>query len=407
MGSIKLLYIPTIMFFISKTGKVKAFIKSFNTEKTVFIIALAYIIFRTLLGGEPLYLWDWIVSFLEVMIVPCFIIGFMNSSGFGSLESMTRCLLVVGAVATIISMLCIAFPPINDFVRTYILHITSDMRAFEHSFRGFGISESLSSQYGYVQGIMVILGMMFLKSNRWFLYFLPFVLLSAFVNARTGVIVAVVGVVVYLVYNRNYSYSMVIIALSAILVANFDAVLELVIPNDMTRLWITDFIEQMDAVMVEGVEGSRQTDKLFGQMIILPETPEKWIIGRGFNLRANDMGFDNSDVGFIQQLNYGGIIYVIILVSLILYATLRLFRSKNKLFGFFFLIVFVIINIKTHYLLNSGAFRIMMFTYYVLLLNSKVDGVNKKLSLLRNRCPNIGFRYLFLFIYCYGYYSNI
>ena len=384
MGSIKLLYIPTILLLITKSYKVKAFLKVFNTERNVFIIALGFIIIRTLLGGEPIYLWDWVGSFLEVMIVPCFIIRFMSSSGFGSFESMAKSLLVVGAVATVISMLCLSIPPVNDFVRINILHFTSDMRAFEHSFRGYGISESVSSQYGYVQGIMVVLGVMFIKSNRWFLYFLPFVLLSALVNARTGAIVAVLGIVLYLVYNKNYSYSLVIIAVSALFILNFDAVLDLIIPNEKTRYWIKDFIEQMDAVMDEGVEGSRQASTLFGHMFILPETTEEWIIGRGFNLRANDMGLDNSDVGFIQQLNYGGLIYVFILVGLIIYATRRLFVTKHKFFAFFFLLVFVIINIKTHYLLNSGAFRVMMLTYYMLLIYTKGTGYHRRLSVINN-----------------------
>ena len=370
LGSVKFLYLPAVYYLFVRAAWIKKFFIVFKGERSIFFLAFIYVLLRTFIGGEVIFIWEIIVSFVEVMLIPCCLMLYMSQLGFGGKDMIIKNILIVGAVGTLITMLCLTIPPINSFVRDSIMHITSGMRAFDHSFRGFGISESLSSQYGYIQGIMVAFGAFFFKKNKWFALYIPFALLSAFVNARTGVIVAVSGVIIYLLYNRNYLYSLLLIGVTFLFVTYFDAILKIVVPNSETRMWISDFIMQIDAIMVGGIEDSRQTEFIFEQMIILPETLEQWIIGRGFNLGANDMFFVNSDVGFIQQLNYGGVIYMIVLLSFVFYTFSRLIKSKNRLYGVFFLLVFLVLNIKTHYILNSGSFRLMMLVYYVFILDA-------------------------------------
>ena len=368
MGSIKLLYIPAFFLLIKNGGLKSLFFRTFRTEFSFFAIIFMFVLLRTAMGGQLIFVWATIVSFIEVVIVPLFVISFLQKKGLNSNDSIVRALLLVGAVGTVISMMCLTIPPLNSFVRDNIMHITSDMRAFDHSFRGFGISESLSSQYGYIQGVFVVLGAIYFKNNKWFVYFLPFALLSAFINARTGVIVAAVGIVIYLLYNRNFFYSIIIAAASLLLYTNIESFIGALVPDADTQAWISDFFLQMDSMMDEGVEGSRQADILFGRMFVLPDTPDQWIFGRGISLFRNEIGIDSSDVGFILQLNYGGIIYLILLNSFVLHIVFRLFKNKQKLFAVFFLAVYAILNIKCNYILDSGAFRLMMLLYYVMIL---------------------------------------
>ena len=379
MGSVKLLYIPAFYLLITNGGLKSLFFRTFSTECKFFAIIFTFVLLRTAMGGQPIFVWATIVSFIEAVILPLFVISFLLNRGLKSKESIVRSLLLVGAVGTIISMLCLTIPPLNSFVRDNIMHITSDMRAFDHSFRGFGISESLSSQYGYIQGILFVLGAIYFKDNKWFAYFLPFVLLSAFINARTGVIVAAVGIIIYLLYNRNYIYSIIIAAVIVLLYANIEAFIGALVPDADTQAWISDFFLQMESMMDEGIEGSRQADILFGQMFILPDTPEQWVFGRGLSLFRNEIGIDSSDVGFILQLNYGGIMYLLLLNIFMLYLVFRLMKNNQKLFAAFFLAVYMILNIKSNYILDSGAFRLMMLLYYVMIL----EGVNLRMSKIR------------------------
>ena len=168
------------------------------------------------------------------------------------------------------------------------------------------------------------------------------------------------------------------------------------IPNEETRAWVSDFLLQMEAIKEYGIEGSREADVLFGQMFVFPETLSQWVFGRGFNLFRNEMGVDASDVGFIQQLNYGGVFFVLIILLFVGYAFIRLIKSNNKLFGFFFLVVFLILNIKCSYVFNSGAFRIMMFLYYIFIFdrikgpvgfyNKRMESINtNKLLVVKNK----------------------
>ncbi len=379
MGSIKLLYIPAFFLMMMNSDLKKVFFKTFSTECRYFALVFLFVLIRTVAGGQLIFVWATVVSFIEAVIVPLFIISFLQSRGVTGNESIVRSLLLVGAVGTIISMLCLTIPPLNSFVRDNVMHITSDMRAFEHSFRGFGISESLSSQYGYIQGIFVVLGAIYFKTNKWFVYFIPFALLSAFVNARTGVIVAAIGIIIYLLYNRNYFYSIIIAIVGVLLYTNIEAFIGALVPDEETQAWISDFFLQMDSMMDEGIEGSRQADILFGRMFTLPDTPEQWIFGRGISLFRNEIGIDSSDVGFILQLNYGGIAYLLILNAFILHIVFRLYKNKQKNFAVFFLAVYLILNIKNNYILDSGAFRLMMLLYYSLILERTYFSTSKQL----------------------------
>ncbi|WP_288278167.1 hypothetical protein [uncultured Prevotella sp.] len=306
---------------------------------------------------------------MEIFLLPGWMLYLAYKIKVDNEEKIMHSLLLIGAVGTVISTLCIAIPPFNEFIRSFFLTLTPDSYLIEHTYRGYGISEGLTSSYGYIQGTMVVLGALYSQNNKWFLFFLPFTFVTALLNARTGAIISAIGVLLFFLLSRQYKLSLLILGIGVILLMNFYAFLSFLNVGDDTLAFIELFLAQLDAIRTNNASEAAYVEELFDTMFVLPNSTEQWWIGRGFSLFRNTRGLPPSDVGFILQLNYGGLIYVSLLFSFVFFIIKKLFKSGYIFFAFFNLFLFVLLDTKSEYILNSGEFRLMILIYVFLLMD--------------------------------------
>ena len=111
-------------------------------------------------------------------------------------------------------------------------------------------------------------------------------------------------------------------------------------------------------------------------MWVLPETISEWIVGKGKHIYTEYQ--NSSDVGFILQLNYGGIIYLILLLNLIISIFSNINRKEHNRILLFFIITVIISNLKGEFIINSSGFRVLsIFTLYLISNTTSVYNTEK------------------------------
>ena len=194
MGAIKLLYLILFAIFLIWNRQYTSICSGFKKEIKCYIFIFIYVSLRTILyNGEFTTAYTSLVLIIEDVFVPFAIIWLLLRSNT-DFEDFKRFLLIIGAIASVISAMCLFFPSINSFVRTNIISIEADSYLDLNLFRGFGIAGELTFSYGIIQGFIFSLALFNIKNNKWIIPFLPLVILSILVNARTGFVVIPVSV---------------------------------------------------------------------------------------------------------------------------------------------------------------------------------------------------------------------
>ena len=378
MGSIKFLYLLVIYVSIFSNTFFRI-LRLFKKEILLFFVIFLYTIFRSLLGGDFTICYTYLIFFIEVTIVPLSILVLLYNCGVDNDDSLIRILLVLGAVGGIISTVSMAIPSVNDYIR-YSLTVLQDDTLDFWLYRGFGLSDSLTGFYGFTQGIILALGVIFLKDNKWFVFVIPFVFLSILFNARTGIIIFAFILLTYLLINRSVRTAFYLAIGAVVLFLGYQfAMEEGIISNESISFAQEFFQEAADVYQSRDMSSSGTFFTLFGRMMVWPDNFMDWIIGRGYSIFG--LHVNNSDIGFIIHLNYGGLMFSVLLLILMLSLTKRMFKYEVPLFFILaFWIVYLIANFKANYLNNTGTFRFMMLMYYMFIYN-RIN--NKQISNVR------------------------
>lgn len=386
--SLFILYIAAIFFIFLMNKKFSSFLQCFKKEFIYLIFLVLFSFITTIgVGGEFSLFADHIKYMLASFFVPCFLVHFAFTVGIDGTPKFIRSVLIVGVIGAIGSMICIASPTISNIYKYSVLNLASDDLLLE-GFRGFGFSTRLTNDYGFIQGAILALGLYYGRNNKWFYLFAVFVFLSSIFNARTGVIVAVVGIALIFILQRNIKYSILILAISFIALIFVQTFLESFMIfmdfDNKAMTWMSEFFSDINEMAKSrNIRSTGIGDMLLFEMILWPETLSGWLFGSGYSVFKE--GFHSgghSDNGFIIQLNYGGILYFIILMLYMCRMFSRLWQNNYKYFSVFFMISFIILNIKSNFALRQGGalgFYLLIYYYFIYIQYKS----NKKTQIVR------------------------
>lgn len=369
IGSVKLLYPIAILFLFFKWKICVKVLKTFNSEFQILVLLILFCTFRTIIGGDAIILYQHIIMVIETFFIGLFLISY---GMYIQQYDIDYKLVLIACFASLVSSICFAVPTIGDFVRNDLLLI-SDNYLSTALFRGFGISDALTSSYGFIQGFSFALSLLYVSKNKWLIFFYPMFLISIIFNARTGFIIAVFGMIIYLLFNRKIKTIFLLIGLIGFV---FLTIQYFLLNSDVAQgsiLFALDFFQQLSDVSEGGGLSSSRTMNILGDMVVLPQNLGEWILGLGESLFRHPT-LSNSDIGFIIQLNYGGLSYCVIWITLFIYMYRRLkANAVSNLYPILFFMFVVISNFKGNLLWNADGLRFMMLLYYTLIINRKFD----------------------------------
>ena len=341
------------------------------TEAVLGVI-FVYLMAMAKINGNEVSLFSYFVYWMAGDIpfaLACRI--YLRKKGLG-FEELLDHLLLTGLLMAATAVAALLIPPVKEFfTEKMIAYGMPRMTTIKLSaYRDFGLAANLTSTAAYVQVVLACIALWRgIRGKPGWLAAFPVLALSANINLRTSVYLILAGmaaVFIGLLFSRNWKQILLFVAAAAAAAAIAYFGLGLIrLVNPMTHEWLSSGLEQV-STFVAGEE-SPYTDGYFNELawMLAPEhfpRGAKLIFGAGTEIMGTlveDKYGVSSDVGFMNDLWRGGILYLVTMTALYLRTLWQIVRSRevSRETGVFLaalcLFFYGITNIKGHFFIHS------------------------------------------------------
>jgi len=346
-----------------------SFFKKYSIEVFILFCLIMYCLVRDLLVGEVVYFDRFLAWSFQSFVVGYFILDLYHKKKVEPKNKIDIFNLLYWAsfLAAILTALLIFYKPFDIFYESIQLdQYYERYEDFDFRYRAYGISENLTFTYSYVLGLFAGYSLLVLHKNRFLIF--PFLLfcLGIFFNARIGFVALFIFVVIFI---TKFSIKRLVQLLLSILGALF--LITLLLPNQLDIIsensaWGLNFFYEISDLLFGtnyALNDVSTFDTLTGSFIVFPDNFLAWFFGTGESLFTKSE--NNSDIGYILQLYYGGVILLVILSILIIFMFNRLRRTIGitHWFTIFFFLSVLILNFKGFVFAATPGGRLLFFLY--------------------------------------------
>ena len=282
-------------------------------------------------------------------------------------------LIATGLLQAFTSILAFANRSIQDrFLAMVISYGYAERLLRLSSARLFGLSNWLTFTTPCIQAILSLLCFATLQNRKHKVLCLISGLIlffSATINARTALVVMIIGFFTFVILSNNSAKSKLFIVLLSIVILFLSLrygmpMLERYSPK--TYLWLLSGTEQLSA-FARGTELRNSYFNYFSRegKVVFPEGIGL-LIGEGFRLFANNRGYIPTDIGYINDIWLGGLAYVALKYGIYIKYMRGLIISNNSTTHFFGLLLtalFFVLNIKGSVFSMNGLSNLLVVAY--------------------------------------------
>lgn len=283
--------------------------------------------------------------------------------------------LLIGMIQALFSIFAFFIPEVqNFFIGRMLNYGYSDVYSSILTYRLYGFSSTLTYTMPIVQTIFSLLSIyMSISKNYKYIFLTPVLFFSAIINARISIVIFAVGIVLlsaFIIFEKKNKVNLFYLLM--ILVFSF-LILVITSPNLDSNEGVFSWIEQ----------GFKEITLLFsGEKVgyfnylndktkfILPENNTQKLFGTGINLMYGDFKYMvKSDVGYVNNIWYGGIFYTISTIFFFISSCLKIFKKSNysneiKYLSILFITTFIVSNIKG-VIFGVNDFMILFIIFYM------------------------------------------
>jgi hypothetical protein len=290
-------------------------------------------------------------------------------------------LLVVGNIQGGIAIITFMIHPIQSaIIENLISYGFSDIYRELSMHRMYGYSYNFTYTLPIVQAVLAVLAIyMALTIKFKYILFVPSLVFSAIINARTSIVVLLLGILLILCRLHKFSKIkikniMISIILSIMFLIFIFPIIKQISP--ITYNWIIDGKNEV-VMFLQGKQTGYFEYGLNEEKFILPKD-FGLIWGKGSLVMGTYNGVQ-SDIGFINDIWFGGIIYLLLVYGVIIKLLLNLYKCtskdsiSNKFLATFFAFVFVIANIKGIAFSTNEMLNLFFISYVYIKSSSSVN----------------------------------
>lgn len=307
-----LLYLLVALIIIFRNQKVSA--KIFNQCKAIGIAIFSLVLYVVtnvfLFHADPIILTATfsmtVIPFASVIALATLFIAKKRTDFISDF-------IKVAVVASTISVILYIIPPLGKSILFLMAGDEGNsILRFYDAGRGFGFAGSLFFGYSIAQAIAAIFA---IKGKSKYKYlFVTMILISIILNARIGLFLFIALLMIH--YSTASSIKHTIKSLFAVII-----LIVIIIETDIYK----EFQESIDWTLegfymasdflfnTEFSNGFGHFSGLAGSFLIWPQDIQEWITGKGIYLLYGSKGY-SSDVGLILHLQWGGLIYLFLLL---------------------------------------------------------------------------------------------
>lgn len=343
--------------------------KKFKFESSIIISIIVYAMFRDLFAYDKVYFFRFSAWYFQSFVFGLFLIYVVEIKLRRNLFEIIYWACFLGSMLT---FLLIMVPPFDNWYRGFVILTDFDKyETFVFRYRNYGMSENLSFTYSFVMGFFGAYTLTIIKKN-WFLIipFLFFVIAVSF-NARIGFIPLIVITLFNFLSFKGIKNIFIIIILGLIITLIVDHYSpEIIEKITLFKEWKLGLFYQISDIFFKTnyLDSGTILDFYFKYFIVLPKTFFEWIFGTGKTL-FGAYG-QSSDIGYVLQLYYGGLIFLILILTLMFYMSFRLYKNLgfNNWFFVLFITAIFLLNVKGFVFAATPGGRLLFLLYYYFLL---------------------------------------
>ena len=330
--------------FIAFNVEIRNLIKSIFRDSTMLLIAIGILLLSTVINGTGL--------FVELLVLPIEAIPICSVFSYFILKNnYDICDIIIGAgvIQAFIAVTAYIVPAFQGFLIILMARngYDADVMGFMSGWRCFGLSKQLTYAMPVAQSVIscICLYKGIHVSSKYYIP-IPFLVLSSMINARTGFVVFIVGVLIILLSGNKVKMT----KLFVLTVFSFFAIglfMSMLSRNENTSEWIFDGVNDISAVLMGKETGDYSYFDAVntGYSYQVPSELDKLLFGTGKRVQGSKTGF-YTDVGFINDIWLGGIFYTIFIS---LFFMLNSYRWATHLQ----------INVRRRYIIGLGSIVIL------------------------------------------------
>lgn len=376
-----ILFLVGALYLIINIKKICKIKKKKIYYENIFFISLI-ILYSSLLvmiseNGDIKILKAVIISFFEMYIISltfCFYL-YLNKKKFIYLFDR---LYKIAIFQSVIAITAFSFKEVQMFILNNFLKIKLDKEQvtvleFLSSKRLYGLSNGLTYSTPIYQAVLSTSFLFYRKLNK---IICLIIFISAVINARIAIVVFIIALIIHLFQKikgnsliRNFKFLLKILILVGVSIIIMDIFFNNIFIKNSTLLWIKEAFDEIFNLFKGERKGTFYY--LFGKFLIFPKDIQL-IFGEGYTLFGKKIG---SDIGYVNDLWFGGIIYTLLIWIFIirnfisLYKNIEMMKLINlKILVNLLIIVAIICHIKgTIYTFSSfWGLVLLMFSYNTL-----------------------------------------
>jgi len=307
-----------------------------------------------------------------------------------SIISLITLLLIVGNIQGLLALLTFILPNFQlYFIEKMVSYGYEDRLLNLSSYRMFGISAALTFTTPIIQGMFAMLAIFLsIRVNSKYLLFVPLLIFSSLINARTPIVIILLGfVILFILMIRDRKKIIKSFTFISILIVGILIILNFIKKySPSTYVWINNgFLE---------IKSFLKGDNIGYFTYVSDES--KYRLPEGFNLffgkgvRPLGENSYNTDIGWINDIWVAGILVSTILYLLFLKLFFELYLCKGeystlyKFIAMFFGITLILGNFKGAIFMENEVTTVL-FLIYIFVLSKSFLEKNKKLDLKLNK----------------------
>lgn len=316
---------------------------------------IIYLIFVIIVNSSGLRnLSTYLYYFLEI-IPAAIIVVFLFLKNKYNLEKIIHIFLIVGFLQSIVAIIFFIFSDIRYAYIDYMISMGASEVFQQLAYhRMYGISSNLTYATPIFQGVLASVALYFALMKNWkYVIYVPFIAFSAVINSRTAMVVLVMGVLIIILHFIKTlslkSMSKLLVIIVFIFAALIVALEWFKKSTSYTFKWIADGYDEIKRFLLGERTGYFNYITNEEKWIL----PDSWnfIFGEGTYIVWGTSSRVASDIGWVNDFWYGGLLYVVIIYSslFICYLILRFKKGVSQDIKFIFdliFITFIIMNFK-------------------------------------------------------------
>lgn len=339
-----------IMLILVLACSNKGFIKFIKFNRRLlglYILILLVTILITLKGGEKQPFNNAIMKIAYYIYVPSILIPYMCNNKL----SLDKCIIVIGWISGVLSTLCFMSVDVANLMSGLFANNVENIDHLTEE-RAFGIASGITYAYGLVNAFILAYSFNIGYYKKWYsILYCVLLLFATVINTRTSFIIEIIFILVFFLMSRTRNKIRLFALIGALGTVAYFFIIPM-ISGSTTGDWIIEGFLQTNDIILGTNTARNNVFYTLQDMIIFPSTLSDWLFGTG------EFIYYKSDIGFIIQIFYGGLFYLLLLL-IAYYITIRQLDSKYMVVSA--IIMLLIANYKGVYLEYNDGLKLITF----------------------------------------------